>query len=92
MADVSKDLPTIFRIDCIGELKMTKQHFNIHYNDKFNEREINKREQINKYNIYNNKREKTIRTNNINMNVIGKIFLFKCGTMYFVKATLNSFN
>ena len=46
MADVSKDLPTIFRIDCIGELKMTKQHFNIHYNDKFNERDINKRVQF----------------------------------------------
>ena len=46
MTDGSKDFPTIFRIDRIGELKRTKQHFNIPYKDKFNEGEFRKRVQF----------------------------------------------
>ncbi|MEW8994372.1 MAG: WYL domain-containing protein [Clostridium sp.] len=46
MADYSKNFPTIFRIDRIANLIVTKQHFNILYKDKFNDGEFRKRVQF----------------------------------------------
>lgn len=46
MADDSKNFPTIFRIDRIANMIVTKQNFNIPYKDKFNDGEFRKRVQF----------------------------------------------
>lgn len=46
MADVSKDYPTIFRIDRIENVKSLNKKFQIPYKDKFNEGEFRKRVQF----------------------------------------------
>lgn len=46
MEDVSKEFPTIFRIDRITHLKTTSRYFNFPYKDKFNDGEFRKRVQL----------------------------------------------
>ncbi len=46
MADDTKDLPTVFRIDRIENINDTKEHYNVPYKEQFSEGEFRKRVQF----------------------------------------------
>lgn len=74
MADDGKNFPTIFRIDRIANLIVTKQHFNIPYKDKFNDGEFRKRVQF----MYSDELQRV--TFEISGTYFEMVMVYKCGS------------